>query len=88
VGYDHRTRGDADREQAEDKIGTKLLLFPLGDLQPFHFDPGAADLRKILLRLLHKPAFLGATEKPSTASRPFPGKCRACRSPVPKACCG
>ena len=35
---------------------------PLGEFQPFEFNPVAADLGKVVLGLLHKPAIFGAAK--------------------------
>ena len=37
-------------------------LLTLSDFEPLEFDAGGPDLRKIILRLLNKPAFSGAAE--------------------------
>src|ERR1035438_746277 len=69
-----------------------ILLFskPLGELKPFEFDAVAPDLCKVILCLLHKPAFFGTTENFGYSYGHFGryaalsayefGKCLACHS--------
>lgn len=46
----------------ERKYPSFLQTLLLSQLQPLEFEPFAADLGKLVLRLLHKPAFLATAE--------------------------
>jgi hypothetical protein len=42
--------------------GSVPAVLGLSDFQPFQFNPVTADLGKVVLGLLHKPAFFSAAE--------------------------
>ena len=42
--------------------GISTVRFTLRPLQPLEFEPAALNVRKIVLRLLHEPALLGAAK--------------------------
>jgi len=70
--HQHVGQGTAEQFRAEKVV--RLLLFcgaTLNEFQPFQFQPVGANMRKVVLRLLNKPAFGAAAEHLGQSHRHF-----------------